>query len=182
MCIHSMLQETGKETKRRISSKGRGGGYALSPSEGVVDNPNSNTIASTSNIDNALLLKLEEKIMKQVDSNHRQVMGKLSNIENLLRSSNMLGAPTINQKVKSLIGQVATLTQAMNDVTLLLEDKSNVYFVDAAENPLRHARFLEEPAFLPPAGRRAQSSDSQGRWDLFVWWKSDVPCMLSMPF
>jgi len=119
-----MLQETGKETKRRISSKGRGGGYALSPSEGVVDNPNSNTIASTSNIDNALLLKLEEKIMKQVDCNHRQVMGKLSNIENLLRSSNMLGAPTINQKVKSLIGQVATLTQAMNDVTLLLEDKN----------------------------------------------------------
>mmetsp|Transcript_8400 Transcript_8400/g.11739 ORF Transcript_8400/g.11739 Transcript_8400/m.11739 type:complete len:272 (+) Transcript_8400:530-1345(+) len=117
-------KETGKETKRRISSKGRGGGYALSPSEGVVDNPNSNTIASTSNIDNALLLKLEEKIMKQVDCNHRQVMGKLSNIENLLRSSNMLGAPTINQKVKSLIGQVATLTQAMNDVTLLLEDKN----------------------------------------------------------
>jgi len=83
--------------------------------------PKEKTLEHTSVTDE--LAAMEKRIMSQIEANHRAHMDKLNSIEEMLKSSNMIGAPTVNQKVKTLISQVATLTTAMNDVAMLIEDK-----------------------------------------------------------
>jgi len=75
--------------------------------------------------------ELQRQILAQVQQNHNEVMQtqnqiaqKIEVLSKALASSNMLGAPTMQQKVQALIGQVSTLSHAIQDISLQLDTTS----------------------------------------------------------